>query len=120
MDAISAPQTGHFFNSAFKQPLPFFFLILPHNIAIYKINYIVNYNIIVSVFFRKKIPYNKPYEVTTMFKVKKQEHINKTFRMPVELVASLEELAAKKEVSLNQLVIQCCAYALAHLADDDS
>ncbi len=68
----------------------------------------------------KKIPYNKPYEVTTMFKVKKQEHINKTFRMPVELVASLEELAAKKEVSLNQLVIQCCAYALAHLADDDS
>lgn len=55
-----------------------------------------------------------------MFKVKKQEHINKTFRMPVELVSSLEELAAKKEVSLNQLVIQCCVYALDHLADDDT
>lgn len=54
-----------------------------------------------------------------MFKVKKQEHINKTFRMPAELVASLEALAAKKEVSLNQLVIQCCIYALDHLADDD-
>lgn len=67
----------------------------------------------------KKFLNNKPYEVTTMFKVKKQEHINKTFRMPAELVASLEALAAKKEVSLNQLVIQCCIYALDHLADDD-
>ncbi len=50
-----------------------------------------------------------------MFKVTKPEHINKTFRMPVELVSELEKLAQEKEVSLNQLVIQCCQYALRHL-----
>ena len=52
-----------------------------------------------------------------MFKVKKPEHINKTFRMPVELVQKLEVLAQQKGVSLNNLVIQCCEYALENLDD---
>ncbi len=50
-----------------------------------------------------------------MFKVTKPQHINKTFRMPAELINELEKLAQEKDVSLNQLVIQCCQYALKHL-----
>lgn len=52
-----------------------------------------------------------------MFKVEKPEYINKTFRMPVELVTQLEILAQNKQISLNQLVIQCCKYALENLED---
>ena len=52
-----------------------------------------------------------------MFNVKKTEHTNKTFRMPVELVKKLELLAQEKNVSLNNLVIQCCEYALENLED---
>ena len=47
-----------------------------------------------------------------MFEVKKVEYINKTFRMPLDLVKKLEVLAQEKQVSLNNLVIQCCDYAL--------
>lgn len=47
-----------------------------------------------------------------MFKIKKTEHINKTFRLPVELVEKMELLAQSRGVSLNNLVIQCCEYAL--------
>ncbi len=54
-----------------------------------------------------------------MFQVKKVEHANKTFRMPCELIRELEKLAQEKGVSLNQLVIQCCQYALDHLDRGD-
>lgn len=54
-----------------------------------------------------------------MFKVKKAEHVNKTFRLPVELVKKLEVLAQEKNVSLNNLVIQCCEYALENIDSDD-
>ncbi len=47
-----------------------------------------------------------------MFEVKKVEYMNKTFRMPVDLVKQLEVLAQEKQVSLNNLVVQCCEYAL--------
>lgn len=50
-----------------------------------------------------------------MFQVKKTEYGNKTFRLPCELIAALEQLAQEKGVSLNQLVIQCCQYALDNL-----
>ena len=50
-----------------------------------------------------------------MFQVKKIEHANKTFRLPCDLLDELEKLAQEKDVSLNQLVIQCCQYALDHL-----
>ena len=50
-----------------------------------------------------------------MFRVKKTEFINKTFRMPAELVKNLEVLAQNKCVSLNNLVIQCCEYALENI-----
>lgn len=54
-----------------------------------------------------------------MFKVIKPTYTNKTFRMPENLVETLETLAQSKDISLNQLVIQCCEYALSNLEDDD-
>ena len=50
-----------------------------------------------------------------VFKVRKTEYTNKTFRMPMELVKKLEVLAQDKNVSLNNLVIQCCEYALENI-----
>ena len=53
------------------------------------------------------------------FEVNKPEYVNKTFRLQVELVKRLEVLAQEKEVSLNNLVAQCCEYALDNLKNDD-
>lgn len=55
-----------------------------------------------------------------MFKVKKIDYINKTFRLNKELVQSLEKLAQEKGISLNQLVSQCCEYALNNLDKNES
>ena len=58
-----------------------------------------------------------------MFRIKKTEHINKTFRIPTELVKRMEEIAQNKGISLNNLVVQCCEYALEnieHSADEDN
>ena len=53
-----------------------------------------------------------------MFTVKKTEYINKTFRMPVKLVEHMEIIAQNKGVSLNNLVVQCCEYALENIEPD--
>ena len=50
-----------------------------------------------------------------MFKIEKTEMINKTFRLPLELVEELQKIAQNKGVSLNNLVKQCCEYAIKHL-----
>ena len=52
-----------------------------------------------------------------MFEIKKPEHTNKTFRMPLELIRRMETIAQQKNVSLNNLVVQCCEYALENLKD---
>nr|QGT49618.1 hypothetical protein Melaina855_0050 [uncultured Candidatus Melainabacteria bacterium] len=54
-----------------------------------------------------------------MFKVEKTEMINKTFRLPMDLIERLSVIAQNKGVSLNNLVKQCCEYALMHLDEDD-
>lgn len=54
-----------------------------------------------------------------MFEVQKEEYVNKTFRMPVELVKQLETIAQKEKVSLNNLIIQCCKYSLKNLKESD-
>lgn len=51
-----------------------------------------------------------------MFKIEKPEMINKTFRLPLELVQRLQKEAQRKGVSLNNLVLQCCEYALKNIA----
>jgi len=53
-----------------------------------------------------------------MFKIEKVIMINKTFRLPEELVQEMQIIAQNKGVSLNNLVIQCCEYALKHLDKD--
>ena len=53
------------------------------------------------------------------FKVKKQEYANRTFRLPVELLEELNTLATNKNISLNQLVVQCCEYAIENLEESD-
>ena len=47
-----------------------------------------------------------------MFKVKKIEMVNKTFRLPTDLVKRLAIVAQEQGVSMNNLVGQCCEYAL--------
>jgi len=52
-----------------------------------------------------------------MFVVKKSsEMMNKTFRLPVDLIERLTEVAKSQDVSVNNLVQQCCKYALGDMA----
>ena len=53
--------------------------------------------------------------VTALFEIKKPTASNKTIRMPDTLIEKLEKLAAQHDISFNQLVIQCCEYAMEHL-----
>lgn len=53
-----------------------------------------------------------------MFKVSKPEMVNKTFRMPAELVERLNVVAQEQKVSLNNLVCQCCEYALNNMSEE--
>ena len=52
------------------------------------------------------------------FKIKKQEYENRTFRIPKELLEQLNQLSSEKNISLNQLVVQCCEYAIENLDDE--
>ena len=53
-----------------------------------------------------------------MFVVKKPVTVNKTIRLPEELLKRLETIASHKDISLNQLIVQCCEYALNDLAEE--
>ena len=53
-----------------------------------------------------------------MFKIQKQDMVNKTFRLPAKLVQEMQTIAQNKGISLNNLVLQCCEYALKHLDKD--
>ncbi len=53
-----------------------------------------------------------------MFKIVREEMVNKTFRLPVDLVEKLQTIAQNKKISLNNLVKQCCEYALENLDKD--
>ncbi|MBO8431442.1 toxin-antitoxin system HicB family antitoxin [Spirochaetes bacterium] len=54
-----------------------------------------------------------------MFKIEKPEMVNKTFRLPLELVERLSTVAQNQGISLNNLVKQCCEYALENLDTGD-
>ncbi len=54
-----------------------------------------------------------------MFEVKKEERVNKTFRLPVDLVNRLSVVAQQNNVSVNELVIKCCNYALENMTLSD-
>ena len=55
----------------------------------------------------------------TMFKIKKTQASNKTVRMPDDLIERLEKLALRNDISFNQLVVQCCEYALENLEPEE-
>lgn len=54
------------------------------------------------------------------FKIKKQEYANRTFRLPVELLDELTRLASEKNTSLNQLIVQCCEFAIENIDDEEA
>ncbi len=47
-----------------------------------------------------------------MFQIKNEQKSNKTIRMPDVLIDRLQKIADKNNISFNQLVVQCCEYAL--------
>ena len=49
------------------------------------------------------------------FIIKKPRSSNRTIRMPDELIEKLGTLATEQGISFNQLVIQCCEFALDNL-----
>ena len=54
-----------------------------------------------------------------MFRIQKgYDSEPKTFRLPIELIERLENLAAQNKLSLNQLVIQCLNYAVDNLEEN--
>jgi hypothetical protein len=53
-----------------------------------------------------------------LFNINKPETVNKSFRMPKELVEDLQKVAQRKKVSLNYLVMKCCEYALKNMPDE--
>ncbi len=57
--------------------------------------------------------------MTEKFSIKKQEYANRTLRFPVELLDALNHLASAKDTSLNNVVVQCCSYALKNLDAED-
>ncbi len=55
-----------------------------------------------------------------MFQIRKTTSSNKTIRMPDTLINTLETLAYENDISFNQLIIQCCEYALANMNDESN
>lgn len=55
-----------------------------------------------------------------MFTVKKIDMTTKTFRLPTSLIERLAEIAQEQGVSMNNLVAQCCEYALNEMNDSTS
>lgn len=53
------------------------------------------------------------------FDIKKQEYANRTLRFPVETLEKLNCLASAKNTSLNNVVVQCCEYALGNMDDEN-
>lgn len=49
------------------------------------------------------------------FKIKKQEYVNRTFRITKELADKLSQTAQDEGISVNELVVQSCEFALSNL-----
>ena len=52
-----------------------------------------------------------------IFKIKKPQSSNKTIRMPDDLIDKIQALADINDISFNQLVVQCCEFALESMED---
>lgn len=49
------------------------------------------------------------------FKIKKDEYVNKTFRIKKELSERLAAASQQEKVSINEFVVQACEFALDNL-----
>lgn len=54
------------------------------------------------------------------FEIKKQEYVNRTFRISKELAERLSRTAQQENISVNELVVQSCEFALNNLAEQQS
>ncbi len=57
-----------------------------------------------------------------MFEINKDfsnANLPRTIRFTEKIFSELSEAAAKENISLNMLVLQCCRYALDHMAQPD-
>lgn len=56
-----------------------------------------------------------------MFKLKKEyvEYENKSLRLPKDLIAKVQKLANKNNMSFNRVIIQCIEYALDHAEETE-
>lgn len=52
------------------------------------------------------------------FQIKRQEYVNRTFRLTKELADTLSQVAQEENISVNELVVQSCEFALEHLKKD--
>ncbi len=55
-----------------------------------------------------------------MFEIKKPQSSNKTIRMPDTLIDKMQKIADSNNISFNQLVVQCCEYALENMSHSDN
>lgn len=53
------------------------------------------------------------------FEIKKQEYVNRTYRITKELAEQLSQVAQEENISVNELVVQSCKFALEHRAKKD-
>lgn len=55
-----------------------------------------------------------------MLVIKKEynDYVNKTFRLPTEIVETLEEVAKNKNSSLNKVIIQCLEFAIENIDEE--
>lgn len=49
------------------------------------------------------------------FIIKKPTSSNRTVRMPDTLIEKISKLASEQDVSFNQVVVQCCEYAIENI-----
>lgn len=55
-----------------------------------------------------------------MLVIKKEynDYVNKTFRLPTEIVETLEDVAKNKNSSLNKVIIQCLEFAIENIDEE--
>jgi predicted HicB family RNase H-like nuclease len=53
------------------------------------------------------------------FEIKKEEYVNKTFRLPKELAERLAAVASECNVSANEFTIQAIEFAIANMTTEE-
>lgn len=53
------------------------------------------------------------------FKIEKTEYVNRTFRLTKELAETLSKIAQHEGISVNELVVQCCNFAISNMDVDN-